>query len=157
MAAFKSRQEFKRSLFLIALADFYGPQMCTDERLSDKTLYPTFSRTIPVISGLVPPLYALMKHFNWTRVGLIAQTTQQWSQWNVLEKGLKERRLAVDTVHTMTFGVHYNASSLMAEFEGLLQSTAEESRGRFHRLLSKMNSLSFSKRNPSRTKTQWRV
>lgn len=115
--------------------------MCTDERLSDKTLYPTFLRTIPPISGLVSPLNALMKHFNWTRVGLIAQTTQQWYQWNALEKGLRERGLVVDIIHTMTFGVHYNITSLVAEFGGLLQSTAKESRGRFHRLLSKMNSL----------------
>lgn len=82
-----------------------------------------------------------MKHFNWTRVGLIAQTTQQWYQWNALEKGLRERGLVVDIIHTMTFGVHYNITSLVAEFGGLLQSTAKESRGRFHRLLSKMNSL----------------
>ena len=82
-----------------------------------------------------------MTHFNWTRVGLIAQTTQQWYQWNALEKGLRERDLVVDIIHTMTFGVHYNITSLVAEFEGLLQSTAKESRGRFHRLLSKMNSL----------------
>lgn len=82
-----------------------------------------------------------MKHFNWTRVGLIAQTTQQWYQWNALEKGLRERGLVVDIILTMTFGVHYNITSLVAEFGGLLQSTAKESRGRFHRLLSKMNSL----------------
>ena len=116
--------------------------MCTDERLSDKTLYPTFSRTIPPISGLVPPLHALMNHFNWTRVGLIAQTTQQWSQWNVLEKGLRDGGFVLGIVRTMTFGVHYNATSLVPEFDGLFQSTAKESRGRFHYLLSKINSLS---------------
>jgi len=115
--------------------------MCTDEKLSDKTLYPTFSRTIPPISGLVPPLHALMKHFNWSRVGFIAQTTQRWSQWNALEKGLRDGGLVVGIVRTMTFGVHYNATSLVPEFEGLLQSTAKESRGRFHHLLSKINSL----------------
>ena len=115
--------------------------MCTDERLSDKTLYPTFSRTVPPISGLAPPLHALMKHFNWNRVGLIAQTTQQWSQWNALEKGLRDGGLTVGIVQTMTFGVHYNSTSLMPEFDGLLQSTSKESRGRFHHLLSKMISL----------------
>lgn len=115
--------------------------MCTDERLSDKTLYPTFSRTIPPISGLVPPLHALMKHFNWTRVGLIAQTTQQWSQWNAVEKDLRDGDLAVDIVRTIKFGIHYNATGLMPEFEGLLGSTAMESRGRFHHLLSKITSL----------------
>ena len=115
--------------------------MCTDERLSDKTLYPTFSRTVPPISGLAPPLHALMKHFNWNRVGLIAQTTQLWSQWNALEKGLRDGGLTVGIVQTMTFGVHYNSTSLMPEFDGLLESTAKESRGRFHHLLSKMISL----------------
>ena len=113
--------------------------MCTDERLSDKTLYPTFSRTIPPISGLVPPLHALMKHFNWTRIGLLAQTTQPWSQWNALEKGLRDGGLVVGIVRTMTFGVHYNATSLVPEFEELLRSTANESRGRFYHY--KMKSL----------------
>lgn len=106
-------------------------------------LYPTFSRTIPPISGLVPPLHALMKHFNWTRVGLIAQTNKQWSQWRSLEKGLGERGLVVGIVRTMTFGVHYNTTSLVPEFEGLLQSTAKESRGRFRYLISEINSLFF--------------
>lgn len=120
---------------------FLFPQMCTDERLSDRTLYPTFSRTVPPISGLAPPLHALMKHFKWTRVGLIVQTTQQWSQWNALERGLRGGGLVVGIVRTMTFGVHYNVNDLVPEFEGLLQSTAKESRGKFHRLLWKMNSI----------------
>ena len=112
--------------------------MCTNERLSDKTLYPTFSRTVPPISGLLPPLHALMKHFKWTRVGLIAQTTQQWSQWNALERGLREGDLVVGVVRTMTFGVHYNVSGIVPEFEELLQSTAKESRGNLHHLLFKI-------------------
>lgn len=132
-------RNFKRALFLIGW--FMFSQMCTDERLSNKMLYPTFSRTIPPISGLVPPLHALMKHFNWTRVGLIAQTNQQWSQWSSLEKGLGERGLVVGIVWTMTFGVHYNTTSLLPEFEGLLQTTAKESRGRFRYLISEINSL----------------
>ena len=103
-----------------------------DERLSDKTVFPTFSRTAPPISGLAPPLHALMKHFNWTRVGLIAQTTQQWSQWNALERGLREGGFVVDIARTMGFGVHYNPTNLLPEFEGLLQSVAKDSRGKLH-------------------------
>lgn len=71
-----------------------------------------------------------MKHFKWTRVGLIAQTTQQWSQWNALERGLREGGLVVGIFRSMTFGVQYNATSLLPQFEGVLQSAAKESRGK---------------------------
>lgn len=103
--------------------------MCTDERLSDKKLFPTFVRTIPPISRLAPPVHALMRHFNWTRVGILSQNTHRWSQWHVLVNNLRGENLVVSTVQTMVFGVHYNESGLTLSFEKLLQTAAKESRG----------------------------
>ena len=103
--------------------------MCTDERLSDKKLFPTFVRTIPPISRLAPPVRALMKHFNWTRVGILSQNTHPWSQSYVLVNNLRGENLVVSTVQTMVFGVHYDESGLTLGFEKLLQTAAKESRG----------------------------
>ena len=111
---------------------FICRQMCTNEVLSDKTLFPTFARTAPPISRLVPPLDVLMKHFNWNRVGIIAQNSQQWSQWNALERGLRGGGFVVGVSWTMTLGVHYNTSSLLPDFEKLLQSAAKESRSKLY-------------------------
>ena len=105
-------------------------QMCTDTKLSDKTLFSTFVRTIPPISRLAPPVHALMEPFNWTRVGMITQNSQQWSQWNALVSFLREEGVTVSTIQTMAFGVHYNESGLSSDFEQLLQGAAYDSRGK---------------------------
>ena len=104
--------------------------MCTNEKLSDKTLFPTFARTIPPISRLAPQVHALMKHFKWTRVGIITQNSQRWSEWNVLVSSLREEDLAVSTVQVMVSGIHYNTSGLKSGFEKLLHGAAQKSRGK---------------------------
>lgn len=105
-------------------------QMCTNKKLSDKTLYPTFARTVPPISRLSPPVHALMKYFNWNRVGIITQNSQQWSQWNALVSSLKQEGVSVSTPQIMAFGVHYNESGLSRDFQNLLHGAAQESRGK---------------------------
>ena len=104
--------------------------MCTNEKLSDKTLYSTFARTVPPMSRLSPPVHALMKHFNWNRVGIITQNSQHWSQWNALVSSLKQEGVLVSTPQIMAYGVHYNESGLSRDFEHLLHRAAQESRGK---------------------------
>ena len=106
--------------------------MCTDEKLSDKVLFPTFARTVPPVSRLSPPLQALMKHFKWTRIGIIAQTNQRWSQWSTLERDLRSGGLVVGIARTLMLGVHFNTSGLLPEFENLLQRVAQDSRSKFN-------------------------
>ena len=106
--------------------------MCIDENLSDKVLFPTFARTVPPISRLSPPLIALMEHFRWTRVGIIAQTNHRWSHWKALESDLRNGGLAVGINLTLTMGVHFNVSSLLPEFEELFETVAKQSRSKLY-------------------------
>ena len=104
-------------------------QMCTNDKLSDKTLFPTFVRTIPPISRLAPPVHALIKHFSWTYVGIITQGSQQWTQWNAFVSILRKESVTISTVQTMKAEVHYNDSGLSSDFQNLLQETSQVSRG----------------------------
>lgn len=97
--------------------------MCMNEELSEKTIFPTFARTIPPISRLAPQIHALLKHFNWTRVGIITQQKQQRTQWSVLEKSLRHLGVRVSSAFTMDQGVEETRN-----FENGLQKTSQLSR-----------------------------
>ena len=129
---------------------FCSTQMCTNDKLSDKTLFPTFARTIPPISRLAPPVHALMKHFNWTHVGIITQGSQQWTQWNVFVSSLRKEGVTVNVVQTMKDGVHYNNSGLSHDFQNMLQEASRLSRGKPYVLRKELNTFScFSSVNSS--------
>ena len=98
--------------------------MCMNEELSEKTIFPTFARTIPPISRLAPQIHALLKHFNWTRVGIITQQKQQRTQWSVLEESLRHLGVRVSSAFTMDQGVEETRN-----FENGLQKTSQLSRG----------------------------
>ena len=116
-------------LLVVRRFNFCITQMCTNEKLSDKTLFPTFARTIPPISTLASPLYALMEHFNWSHVAIITQNNNQWAQCDALVGSLNQEGVAVSRVLTMQVDVHYNQSGLSGNFENLLQGAADVSRG----------------------------
>lgn len=94
-----------------------------NEELSKKTIFPTFARTIPPISRLAPQIHALLKHFNWTRVGIITQQKQQRTQWGVLEDSLRRLGVRVSSAFTMDQGEETQ------NLENGLQKTSQLSRG----------------------------
>ena len=47
--------------------------MCTEEELSWKDKYPTFSRTEPIGRQLTLALCELLKHFKWKKFGLMVE------------------------------------------------------------------------------------
>ncbi|KAK3101930.1 hypothetical protein FSP39_007438 [Pinctada imbricata] len=51
----------------------------TDPKLSDRAVYSNFFRTIPSDSNYNPSHLALVRRFNWTRVGTIYQDTDKYS------------------------------------------------------------------------------
>lgn len=104
--------------------------MCTNEKLSEKTLFPTFARTIPPISTLALPVYALMEHFNWSHVAIIIQNNKQWAQWDALVSSLNQEGVGVSRVLSMQVDVHYNQSGLSGNFESLLEGAADVSKGK---------------------------
>jgi hypothetical protein len=40
--------------------------------LSDKTVYPTFARTLPPPEKIAKSIVAVLRHFNWDRVVVLA-------------------------------------------------------------------------------------
>lgn len=53
---------------------------CTASVLSDKAIFPTFSRTGSSYSGIGLYVKALMQHYKWDRMNLICSTQAIWSQ-----------------------------------------------------------------------------
>ncbi|OTF83667.1 atrial natriuretic peptide receptor-like protein [Euroglyphus maynei] len=41
---------------------------CIDQNLSNKTIYPTFARTLPPSSKISKSVISLLKHFEWNKV-----------------------------------------------------------------------------------------
>ena len=104
--------------------------MCTNERLSDKKLFPTFARTIPPVSGLASPVRTLLMYFNWSRVGIIAEGNGDWPlRLKALENSFKEGGVTIAILRAIENGVHYNATHLQSRFDKILWDTAGESRG----------------------------
>ena len=58
-------------------------QGCTRTKLSDKSLFPTFARTIGVEESVTPTIIAVLRKFNWKRVAIVWENKIQY-------KSLKE-------------------------------------------------------------------
>jgi guanylate cyclase len=43
-------------------------QKCADRKVSDKSLYPTFARTLPASPKVSKSVIALLKYFEWKKV-----------------------------------------------------------------------------------------
>ena len=46
-------------------------QQCSDKDLSNKTVYPTFARTLPPSGKIAKSIVSVLKHYNWNRVVVI--------------------------------------------------------------------------------------
>jgi guanylate cyclase len=66
-------------------------QKCADPEVSDKTKYPTFTRTFPPVTQVTKSIIALLKHFDWSRFTLVVGSThrQQTIASKLLEQAQK--------------------------------------------------------------------
>ena len=72
--------------------------MCSDFRLSDKTLYSTFARTLIQVDGskLSIGLLKLLHKFNWTEVAIVYQNVTNWILIkNKVAKEFQQKRITV--------------------------------------------------------------
>ncbi|XP_067933399.1 uncharacterized protein [Watersipora subatra] len=53
---------------------------CTTHLLSNKTLYPTFSRTVPSNIKVIKSIVALLKHYNWSCFSIVEEETDEWKE-----------------------------------------------------------------------------
>ena len=47
-------------------------QKCSEHALSDKRTYPTFARTIPPTQKIAESIVAVLKHYDWRRIVVVA-------------------------------------------------------------------------------------
>ncbi|XP_054159620.1 guanylate cyclase 32E-like [Oppia nitens] len=48
---------------------------CTDHKVSNKSIYPTFARTLPPSSKISKSVISLLKHFSWNKISLVVSDT----------------------------------------------------------------------------------
>lgn len=46
--------------------------------MSDKTLYPTFARTLPPATQVTKSIVSLLQHFGWRRYTMVVSSTSRW-------------------------------------------------------------------------------
>ncbi|KAK2710816.1 receptor-type guanylate cyclase Gyc76C-like [Artemia franciscana] len=51
---------------------------CADYKVSDKKLFPTFTRTFPPDTQVTKSIIALMKFYRWTRFSIVYENTDKW-------------------------------------------------------------------------------
>ncbi|CAH1785979.1 unnamed protein product [Owenia fusiformis] len=71
----------------------------TDPGLSERDRYPYFFRTVPSDIDLYPAVLALLKHYNWTRVGTIYQDSSKgYSRYAVVHDNHLTKQLRDDNI-----------------------------------------------------------
>ena len=55
-------------------------QRCTDSVLSNKAVFPTFTRTIPGNGKVTKSIISLLKYYNWTCFSIVEQETVEWNE-----------------------------------------------------------------------------
>ncbi|KAK7084332.1 hypothetical protein SK128_003437 [Halocaridina rubra] len=61
---------------------------CADNRVSDKTKYYTFARTLPPSTKIVKALISLMKKYEWQQFVLLTENTKNYLQIKEAVKGV---------------------------------------------------------------------
>ncbi|XP_042873550.1 guanylate cyclase 32E-like [Penaeus japonicus] len=58
----------------------FAPQKCADKRVSNKTKYYTFARTMPPSTKIVKALVSLLKEYSWRQFVLLTEHTRNYQQ-----------------------------------------------------------------------------
>ncbi|GAB6021265.1 hypothetical protein CHUAL_003879 [Chamberlinius hualienensis] len=75
---------------------------CSDKRVSDKTIYSTFARTMPPSSKISKFVVALLKHYEWSNIVILVGRKPSWIQTvEALEELAKENKIHVIEKYTI--------------------------------------------------------
>ncbi|XP_057364549.1 receptor-type guanylate cyclase Gyc76C-like [Daphnia carinata] len=84
--------------------------VCGDEKLSNKDLFPAFLRTRPPDSQMVESILALLQHYDWNSISVVVENTTKWRATALsLERrtghkeGLAGHRRNITTIHRIYF------------------------------------------------------
>lgn len=114
------------------IADHWNVPMvawgCAASALSDKTLYPTFVRTVGTFHGMSDLFKAFLPAYGWDRIALLCTTETLWSQTcNNLKTGL-ERNSSFTAPY---FGSFDPASVSDYAIRAMLKAAKEKAHGMF--------------------------
>lgn len=107
-------------------------QMCTSNAVSDKELYPTFARTIFGDNSISPSVLAILKYFNWNRVGIISEDADTWeSRGDFLVSYLKSQGKSVSLQEKVKFHWLYKSETDGEHFQQVLMRMKTKARSMF--------------------------
>ena len=98
---------------------------CTDDALSDKNLFPTFTRAVGRQSLLAPLLLTLMNNYRWKRIGIVATTysyfisAAYWFKSYLEEKNMKVFLYIIEPILIDGAANEINENSMDAVFNEL--------------------------------------
>ncbi|XP_035707425.1 guanylate cyclase 32E isoform X2 [Folsomia candida] len=84
---------------------------CSDHRVSDKTIYPTFARTLPPSSKVSKSVVGLLKHFNWDQIVLVMCPTKRDREFGVLVDAIT----VLAQKHNINITDHHNLPDYIPE------------------------------------------
>jgi len=76
-------------------------QKCADHRVSDKTLYPTFARTLPPATQVTKSIVALLMHFGWRRYTMVVGSTTRW-------QSIADQLQSISARHNVTVNARFD-------------------------------------------------
>lgn len=120
--------------FFICCHFIWYTQMCTSNAVSDKKLYPTFARTIFGDNSISPSVLAILKYFNWNRVGIISEDAESWeSRGDFLASYLKSQGSIVSLQEKVKFHWLYKSETDGEHFQQVLMRMKTKARSTFMR------------------------
>lgn len=113
------------ALKLTSLSSPLIPQRCADAKVSNKTSYPTFARTLAPSSKISKSLIATLKHFDWYKVVVIAGNTT--ADYRQIEDAFRQGIKRVNKLHRAANKQIDSHSTVNTHFEDAAVSPANDS------------------------------
>lgn len=98
---------------------------CADKRVSDKSKYYTFARTLPPSTKIVKALISLMKKYDWKQFVLLTENTKNYLQIEEAVKSFSEHH-GINITHQYSVAYNYTLGSygtMQKYVKGSLHST----------------------------------
>ncbi|XP_068241887.1 guanylate cyclase 32E isoform X2 [Palaemon carinicauda] len=83
---------------------------CADKRVSDKSKYYTFARTLPPSTKIVKALVSLMKKYDWKQFVLLTENTKNYLQIEEAVKSFSEHH-GINITHQYSVAYNYTLGS----------------------------------------------
>ena len=126
-----SQSATHRRLYVIIYL-YYLFQLCTSSEVSNKTLYPTFARTVFDPGNTAVEVLEILKKFNWVHVAVITEDIPVWTKRrDSLVKSLQENNITITYKGSVPARVSYKYSRHSILFKERLKDVQGKARSRY--------------------------